>query len=554
MCSRPGGSTRSEPRDRSTCLARSRRGEQDEAGGAARLGTAEHDLRPGSGRRIDRGRLTAGPAAPARGRAARGAQPRPPRARGPDGARRPPGGAPPRRAAAPAARGRRLVRADHGSLHRDADQLAGSTSAASSGGSSSARSGSWCSSCRASTTTTTGESGTARWMSCRVSSPPAHSGRWRSTACSRSARPSPLGASGAILVGVVALAGSFVARAALRIGWHSFTGIANGLVIGSGAAAEIVARRVATHPEARLRIVGYLGARRRRDQPAHPSSGGLRRGDRRRSSRVRDRARRRHRPGLLRGGGGTADRGLQGHRACADLPAAPLQAARSRHRAEPARRAAGAGLPLLRPAPLDDAAEAGPRPDRLRRPADPSLAPLPRPLAADPARLRPPDPLPPDARRRAREAVHDAQVPHHGQRRREAPRRAGGPRPPRGADVQDPQRPPRDPGRPLPAPHQPRRDPPVHQRPEGRHVAGRPAARGGGRRGPLRRPPADAAECEAGADRADAGLRARRPHLRGAPRARARLPRQPLGRRRPGDPPAHAERASSAARARTRCA
>jgi len=70
---------------------------------------------------------------------------------------------------------------------------------------------------------------------------------------------STLGASGAITVGVLALAGSFVARAALRIGWHRFTGIANGLVIGSGAAAEIVARRVATHPEARLRIVGYLG-------------------------------------------------------------------------------------------------------------------------------------------------------------------------------------------------------------------------------------------------------------------------------------------------------
>src|SRR6476659_3920695 len=67
-----------------------------------------------------------------------------------------------------------------------------------------------------------------------------------------------LGPSGSILVGVLALAGSFFARGALRLAWHRATGIANGVVIGSGEAAEIVARRVATHREARLRIVGYL--------------------------------------------------------------------------------------------------------------------------------------------------------------------------------------------------------------------------------------------------------------------------------------------------------
>ena len=41
-----------------------------------------------------------------------------------------------------------------------------------------------------------------------------------------------------------------------------------------------------------------------------------------------------------------------------------------------------------------------------------------------------------------------------------------------------------------------------------------------------------------GLDRADAGLRPRRPHLRGAAGDGARLPRQPLGGRRPGDPAA----------------
>ena len=50
----------------------------------------------------------------------------------------------------------------------------------------------------------------------------------------------------------------------------------------------------------------------------------------------------------------------------------------------------------------------------------------------------------------------------------------------------------------------------------------------------------DPARGQARADRADAGLRPRRPHLRGAAGDGARLPRQPLGRRRPGDPAAHA--------------
>ena len=45
---------------------------------------------------------------------------------------------------------------------------------------------------------------------------------------------------------------------------------------------------------------------------------------------------------------------------------------------------------------------------------------------------------------------------------------------------------------------------------------------------------------QAGPDRADAGLRPRRPHLRGAAGDGARLPRQPLGGRRSGDPVAHA--------------
>jgi len=68
----------------------------------------------------------------------------------------------------------------------------------------------------------------------------------------------PLAAWSAILVGVCALAGAFVLRALLRFAWHRFTGVAAGVVVGPAPAAQMVARRVATHPEARLRLVGFL--------------------------------------------------------------------------------------------------------------------------------------------------------------------------------------------------------------------------------------------------------------------------------------------------------
>ena len=52
-------------------------------------------------------------------------------------------------------------------------------------------------------------------------------------------------------------------------------------------------------------------------------------------------------------GGRAADRGVQGGRPGADLPAPALRPARAGDRAQPPRRAAGARLPLLRPAALD---------------------------------------------------------------------------------------------------------------------------------------------------------------------------------------------------------
>jgi exopolysaccharide biosynthesis polyprenyl glycosylphosphotransferase len=71
----------------------------------------------------------------------------------------------------------------------------------------------------------------------------------------------PLAAPSAIAVGVGALLGSFSSRAVLRFFWHRLAGSAGGIVIGPAAAVAIVARRVATHPETRLHLVGYLSPR-----------------------------------------------------------------------------------------------------------------------------------------------------------------------------------------------------------------------------------------------------------------------------------------------------
>jgi exopolysaccharide biosynthesis polyprenyl glycosylphosphotransferase len=70
----------------------------------------------------------------------------------------------------------------------------------------------------------------------------------------------PLSAKSAIIVGIGALLACFVSRAVLRFVWQRLTGVATGIVIGPAAMADVVSRRIATHPEARLRLVGYLSA------------------------------------------------------------------------------------------------------------------------------------------------------------------------------------------------------------------------------------------------------------------------------------------------------
>ena len=68
----------------------------------------------------------------------------------------------------------------------------------------------------------------------------------------------PLSPASAIGVGVGAFLASFLLRGVLRFGWHQLTGQAAGLVIGPGRTVDMVARRVSTHPETRLELVGYL--------------------------------------------------------------------------------------------------------------------------------------------------------------------------------------------------------------------------------------------------------------------------------------------------------
>ncbi len=83
----------------------------------------------------------------------------------------------------------------------------------------------------------------------------------------------PLAAPSAIAIGVGALLGSFASRAVLRFFWHRLAGSAIGIVVGPAAAVAIVARRVATHPETRLHLVGYLSPRGEEGSGAVP--GGL---------------------------------------------------------------------------------------------------------------------------------------------------------------------------------------------------------------------------------------------------------------------------------------
>ncbi|MGN6586607.1 MAG: sugar transferase [Solirubrobacterales bacterium] len=85
----------------------------------------------------------------------------------------------------------------------------------------------------------------------------------------------PLSPASAIGVGVGAFALTFVLRGVLRFLWHRLSTQATGLVIGPPRVVDMVARRVSTHPETRLALVGYLSAESDRTATELPRLGSL---------------------------------------------------------------------------------------------------------------------------------------------------------------------------------------------------------------------------------------------------------------------------------------
>jgi exopolysaccharide biosynthesis polyprenyl glycosylphosphotransferase len=85
----------------------------------------------------------------------------------------------------------------------------------------------------------------------------------------------PLSPKSAIALGVGTLVGSFVLRGVLRWVWHRATPLAIGLVVGPPATVDTVARRVMTHPETRLHLVGYLSPATEEDSAELPRLGSL---------------------------------------------------------------------------------------------------------------------------------------------------------------------------------------------------------------------------------------------------------------------------------------
>jgi exopolysaccharide biosynthesis polyprenyl glycosylphosphotransferase len=70
----------------------------------------------------------------------------------------------------------------------------------------------------------------------------------------------PLSPASAVAIGVGSLAGSLALRGVVRFLWHRLSPLATGIVIGPADAVDVVARRVSTHPETRLALVGYLSS------------------------------------------------------------------------------------------------------------------------------------------------------------------------------------------------------------------------------------------------------------------------------------------------------
>src|SRR6201994_1238836 len=85
----------------------------------------------------------------------------------------------------------------------------------------------------------------------------------------------PLSPKSAIGLGLGTLIGAFILRGVLRWVWHRATPMAIGIVVGPPATVDTIARRVVTHPETRLHLVGYLSTATEEDSVELPRLGSL---------------------------------------------------------------------------------------------------------------------------------------------------------------------------------------------------------------------------------------------------------------------------------------
>ena len=215
----------------------------------------------------------------------------------------------------------------------------------------------------------------------------------------------------------------------MRFSWQRLTGVAVGLVIGPSDVAERVARRISTHPEARLRLAGFLGPASAKGEDA---------ADLPRLGSIEDIARVAQEQGVERVivaeqqemGEVAAERLIEECKA-AGLGLTFLP----RHYG-----LLGPGIELNRLAELPVLDFRFSDPPRstiaMKRAmdvvvsalaADRPLPPAGGDLGPHPGRHRPAGALPPAAGGQGRRALHDDQVPDDGRRRRGAARRAGRP-------------------------------------------------------------------------------------------------------------------------------
>jgi exopolysaccharide biosynthesis polyprenyl glycosylphosphotransferase len=85
----------------------------------------------------------------------------------------------------------------------------------------------------------------------------------------------PFSPASAIAIGVGTFLLSFVQRGVLRFLWHRLAEVATGVVVGPARSVDMVARRVSTHPETRLALVGYLAPADGAEAKELPRLGGL---------------------------------------------------------------------------------------------------------------------------------------------------------------------------------------------------------------------------------------------------------------------------------------